>query len=69
MDHFATIYAQGDKDEMSRVFLRASRNEEYNQRTKNAMTDADGKKWQEFINKMREKQKKWDEKMDKKEKD
>ena len=63
MDHFATSYAQGDKDEAFRMFLRASRNEGYNQRVKNTMTDADGKKWQEFIDKMRQKQKQWEEKM------
>ena len=51
---------------MIRVFLRAVKYEEYNQTAKNVMTDADGKTWQEFIDKMREKQKKWNERMDKK---
>ena len=68
MEYFTTTYAHGDEDKMIRVFLRAVNNEEYNQIAKNVMTDADGKTWQEFIDKMREKQKKGNERMDKKSK-
>jgi len=66
MNHLTNTYANGDKDKMLRIFLRALDSNEFNQRCKDWMnTEADRKIWQEHIDYFRRYKQRWNERMDK----
>jgi hypothetical protein len=67
MKRLTNTYANGDTVKMSRIFLQATYNEEFNQRCKKWMkTEADRTIWQYFIDVFATGNQKWNERMDKK---
>ena len=68
MNHLTNTYANGDKDKMLRIFMRALDSNEFNQLCKDWMnTEADRKIWQNHIDVFRARKQRWNDRMDKKE--
>lgn len=68
LNHLTNTYADGDKDKMVRIFVRALNDDDFNQRCKEWMnTEADRKVWQEHIDVFRARKQRWNDRMDKKE--